>query len=164
MIFMRSTVSELQAFANATYGGQMSLLTPYTYRVTFGAIAANATEFQQLQIQANADFILTSLALFVNDDGAAVNQFPFKTLITDNSSGEQFTASAICAGVYLNDCGGFNGTISGNFVVGGVELPYPLFIQGRTSLTCMMQNLSATAYEDVILVLHGVLARKYSTS
>jgi len=161
---MRSTIAELQAFANATYGGRPALLTPFTYNVDFDGIAAAGTEYQQLQIQANADFILTSLnCIFTNAAVGLATTYPLKCLITDNSSGEQFTNAPLHIGTYLTDVGPNVPAVFSNVQSVGVELPYPLFIQGRTSLTVMAQNLmTGTAVVDFAIQFNGVLSRKYS--
>lgn len=160
---MRSTISELQAFANAVYGGQPALLTPYTYNIDFDAIAAAGTEYQQLQIQANADFILTSLNCQVATSVGNPLLFSAKCLITDNSSGEQFSNAPMLIPTFLVNASPLLSGIAVAATAQGVELPYPLFIQGRTSLTVMVQNtLLVATYTDLTIQLNGVLARKYS--
>lgn len=131
-------------------------ITPYGYTATFAALAQNATATQQINITANGDFVLTGLRHRAQIGAAqtvSTKTAPFvRVLLTDSGSNEQFTAQAVDLENYSQ-----NG-------VAPVALPYPRFIQGRTSLTVQATNYAPTAetYTTLDVFLEGVLVRKFS--
>ena len=122
----RYSFLDLQAFASSLYGGKNILITPYSYTVTFLALAQATTQTAQLPITANSDFILTGLKHRAQISVAQTNSsktVPFvRVLISDSGSNELFTNAAIDLENYSTNGGDSR------------DLPYPRFIQGRTAL------------------------------
>jgi hypothetical protein len=155
---MRS-IREIEDFVQRFYPGRDLLLTPYGYNLTFSAtdlIAATGSDTQQLNISANADFIL--LGIRARADIAAAAQTvsslvaPLaRMLLTDSGSNEQFTQQAIDLMNYTQV-----GTVE-------VELPYPRIVAGRSSLQVQMFNYSAASAYNIDVFFSGVLVRAYST-
>ena len=128
--------------------------TPYAYSATFAALAQNGVQTQQIQIQANADFICLDIAIRANI-AAAQNESTMtaafvRLLITDTGSNEQWTNTAQDVENYCT-----NGQRQ-------TSLPYPRIVQGRSSL-----QLQATNYAPVAetysfdIMLEGVQVRRY---
>lgn len=146
-----------QIYASAIQQGQRLLLTPYGYTVTFTDFDIGETLTQSLNITANAAFILTGLRYYsvLPADAVIVSgkvAQRARVLITDSGSGEQFTNSAVNLENYAG-----NGDVAHN-------LPFPRFINGRTSLNIQLTSF-ATAGDDnntLDLYLDGVLVRTVS--
>lgn len=147
---------EIEAFASRFFPGRALLLLPYAYNLTFTGMTAALAATQQLNIAANADFLL--LGLRHRASVAATNQTintktaPFgRVLITDSGTNEQFTASAVDLENYST-----NG-------VGERRLPYPRIVAGRSSLNVTL-TMFAPAAETVLLDLFfdGVLIRAFN--
>lgn len=141
--------SDLRAWCAQLYGNQQRLvLTPYAYTIDFGDFAIDQTKTQQAQITANADFIALSLAISVGESSGVSN---FKALVSDSSTGEQFTSAAALFGAIGNGEG--LGFVQNNFA-------YPRFIGGNSSIAVQLTNTyPATAVPDVYFVLRGFLVR-----
>lgn len=147
----------LEAFAARFYQGYDLLITPYGYTASFTAIAAGATQTQNVNIAANADFIMTGLRHHVNVGAVVGYSVSTKTapwlrlLITDTGSAEQFTAQAVDLE---------NWSTNG---VGVRDLSYPRIVAGRTALSLALTNYAPAAetYGLVDLFLNGVLVRAY---
>jgi hypothetical protein len=129
-------------------------ITPYAYSTTFAALAQNGVQTQQIQIQANADFICLDVSVRANI-AAAQNESTMtaafvRLLITDTGSNEQWTNTAQDVENYCS-----NGQRN-------TPLPYPRIVQGRSSL-----QLQATNYAPVAetysfdVMLEGVHVRRY---
>jgi len=147
---------DIESFAARFYPGRSLLFSPYGYTVTFTAMTAALSSTQQLNIAANADFML--LGLRHRASVAATNQTintktaPFgRVLITDSGSNEQFTNAAVDLENYST-----NG-------VGERRLPYPRMLAGRSSLQITL-TMYAPAAETVLLDLFfdGVLIRAFN--
>lgn len=157
----RYSFLDLQAFAatiykNAIQAGQLPVLTPYGYTVTVTSLAAAATSTQSLSITANSDFILTGMK-YRASIAAAAQTVSNKTaacvrvLITNSGTNEQFTNSAVDLENYSTNGGDSR------------DLPYPLFIQGRTALSLTFTSYAAAeTYAPLDFYLEGVLVRLLS--
>lgn len=114
-------------------------ITPWAYTLTFAALAPAGVATQQLNIQANSDFILVEIGIRANTGAAqtvATAVLPFlRMLLTDSGTNEQLMASPVDVCVYC--------TIAAN----GTEntLPYPRLLTGRSSLTVQMSNYAPVA-------------------
>jgi hypothetical protein len=151
----RYTISEIEAFVQRFYPGRKLLLTPYGYPMQFDPIthATNAT--QQLQISANADFLLLGIGYHADLAGAAQAaatkpSFVGRILITDTGSNEQFTQGAVDLETYAENN------------VAGVNLPYPRIVGGRSVLQVQLFSDEAANDYTVNLNFIGVLIRAYS--
>lgn len=150
------SIESVQRFIAPSYRGRQIGLLPYAYSLTFTSFAQNATASQQLSIQASADFLLLGVkyraqigtAQTISNKTAAF----VRMLITDNGSGEQFTASAVDLENYCA-----NGRTEA-----GV-LPYPRLIAGRSSLTVALTGYQPTAetYTTIDLLFEGVNIRVF---
>ncbi len=150
---MLYTPLELQAFAASVYGGRDVLLTPYVYTLDFTNLTQNAPQTNQLQLTANSDFIATGFyAVGRQSDGSGVQGFG-SILITDTSSGERFTDSAVPLQCYAFDTDPAGDTPSLHY------LPYPRFIQGRGSLSVTINSSAPVTIATYQLQMHGVLCR-----
>lgn len=149
----RYSFLDIQAFAAQIYKtGRELQIEPYGYTTTFAALAQNATQTNSLQIAANADFILTGLRHRAQIGAAqtvSTKTAPFvRVLITDSGSNKQFTNAAV-------DLENWSSNVNG----GERDLPFPRFIQGRSSLSIQATNYAPTAetYTTIDLFLSGVL-------
>lgn len=156
---MRIDYQALEAFVARFYQGRKLLLEPYGYVASFGAIAQNAQSTQQVQIAANADFVMVGArwrSILNNGLGQTVNNLPvpfLRMLITDNGSGQQLTAQPVDLAAY-----------AGSTVDDAFGLPYPRIVAGRSSLSVQLTNYSPAAGENYSLTdvfLEGVLVRAY---
>lgn len=153
---MQYDIDAIEQFVQRFYPGYSLLLTPYGYNLTFLALAAGANTTQQLNISANADFILLGMSHRANVAAAgqtvSTKTAPLaRVLITDSGSNEQFTQQAIDLENYSSNSHE------------GPDLDYPRIIGGRSSLQVQMFNYDAAQAYNIDLFLHGVLVRAYST-
>lgn len=150
----------IEAFAskfyrNADGSPRQLVLTPYGYPVTFLAVAPAVPQVQQINIAANADFILLAFhhrASIGAAQAVSTKVAPFcNLLITDNGTGEQYTN----VGVDLE-----NYSSNGSFLQ---ELSYPRIIAGKSSLQIQVTNTATfdETYDTLQLFLEGVQVRAY---
>lgn len=149
------SISDIESYASKFYQGRPLLLTPYSYVLTFSALAAGTSQTQTLSITANADFIFLQMHHHANVGNAAqtVNNktAPLVTiLVTDSGTNEQFTNAAIDLESYST-----NGNIINN-------LPYPRIVSGRSTLTVAMTSYEATNTLNIYLSFDGVLVRAFT--
>lgn len=152
------SLRDLEAFCARFYLGYDLLITPYGYSASFTTIAVAATQTQNVNIAANADFVMLGLRYHANVGAVVGYSVSTKTaaflrlLITDTGSAEQFTAQAVDLENYAT-----NG-------VGEKPLAYPRIVAGRTALSLALTNHAPAAetYGVVDIFLNGVLVRAYS--
>jgi len=157
--------SELSMFITASYAkadsGLMTppqrYIVPKRYTLTFATLAPAATQTQQLQIGANADFFLTRMTYMATNAGAAQTYSSaiipqWRIQITDSGSDEQF----------YNAPADIN-SIAGPGWVGADVMaePYPRLVTGRSTLTLQASSYEAANTYSVDLILHGVLVKTY---
>lgn len=132
--------------------GQSLLCKDYAYPITFD-LAHTANAVEQIQMQANADFLCLALSIRVNIAGAlqTVDSVPvpnFRILMSDTSSNEQWTASAIDVAQWIG------GNTQNGFLK---ELYYPRWIGGRTSVSANFTSFEAAQDYTVDFAMHGML-------
>lgn len=160
---MRYTIADVQRYTRRFYGNNALLVTPFGYPVFFAPVSgvtvpSGGEATQTINIQANADFLLTGVSY--NTIGLAatsVGQKPAAILtldIRESGSKEPFTDSPI----YLENYAG-NG-------VQGRELDYLRFLAGGTTVEFVLGNLGAfedRAFENGIeIFLSGQMVRVFS--
>lgn len=146
-------LGDLMAFARPYYGvnkqtGQPRKLVikPQIYVANFGDLLASTAYVQQVQIQANADFVLLAMA----QDNSAGSAFAgTKILVTDNSSGENFTNGPVTFSNYLRQINASNGGVDHS-------LPYPRMLPGNSSLSVAVTTAAAETPQDLIISMIGV--------
>lgn len=153
------SIQDIEAFAARFYPGKNLLITPYGYTVSFLALATQITATAQLNIAANADFMLLGIrhrAALVATQTVSTKVAPFvRVLVTDSGSNEQFTSAAVDLENYST-----NG-------VGEKRLSYPRIVAGRSSLTVQVTNYSsasigvAETYGNIDIFFDGVLIRAF---
>lgn len=153
------SIQDVEAFVSRFYAGKNLLLVPYGYTLSFVALATATSATQQLNIAANADFILLGMrhrAALVASQSVSSKVAPLvRALITDSGSNEQFTSAAVDLENYSS-----NG-------VGERRLSYPRILAGRTSLTVQLTNYSsasigvAETYGNIDLFFDGLLVRAF---
>jgi len=153
------SIQDIEVFVTRFYQGRALLLTPYGYTLTFLALASLANATQQLNIAANADFIILGIrhrALLAATQTVSSKVAPaVRMLVTDSGSNEQFTNAAVDLENYSS-----NG-------VGERRLSYPRIVSGRSSLNVQLTNYSAAGvgaaetYSDIEVFFDGVLVRAY---
>ena len=152
---MQNSYSEIEAYCAKFYNGRRLLITPYTYVLTFSALAAAASATQTLNIAANADFVLTNVHYHANIANAA-QTVGNKTialcrmLITDSGSNEQFSNAACDLENYAT-----NAWMQ-------YALEYPRIVSGRSTLTIQLTNYDAASTYNIDLGFAGVLVRAFS--
>lgn len=144
----------IQALVAQQYRAAEMLITPYGYPVTFLALAALGQATQQLNISANADFMLLNVAYHANVALAAQNignktVALVRMLVTDSGSNEQFTNAAVDLENYCQ-----NGQDERS-------LFFPRWCAGRSSLQIQMTSYSAAEAYNIDLFFNGVLIRAY---
>lgn len=148
--------SELEAFISRFYEGRRVLITPYGYSATFAAVTQNATQTQNINIAANADFIFIGMRhrmwLAAAGQTVSTKNTPIgRVLLIDSGSNEQFTQQP----VQLDNFSTNDAKV--------LELPYPRILAGRTTLTVQYTNNSPAAEsQNVEIFLNGVQVRAYS--
>lgn len=146
-----NSIQSIQSYLAQLYQGRPMIVKPYAYPVTFLALAQNVNATQQLQIQANADFLITDVS-FRAQIGAAqtvsTKTAPFvRMLVTDSGSNQQFTNAAIDLENYASNDAKIR------------MLPFPRLVQGRSALTVSVTNYSPGAgetYTSLEIVFNGV--------
>jgi hypothetical protein len=149
------SIQDIEAFLSRFYPGKSLLITPYAYSTIFLALAQNAQATQQINIAANADFLV--LMVHHRAQIGAAQTISTKTapyvrmLVTDSGSNEQFTAAAVDLENY---------STNGNIVN---ALSYPRLVAGRSSLTVQVTNFAPTAetYTSLEIMFEGVLVRAF---
>jgi hypothetical protein len=146
---------EIEAFASRFFPGRALLLLPYAYNLTFTGMTAALAATQQLNIAANADFLLLGIRHRANSGALQTintKTAPFgRVLITDSGTNEQFTAQAVDLENYST-----NG-------VGERRLPYPRIVAGRSSLNITLTMYAPAAETAAIdLLFNGVLIRAFN--
>ena len=144
----------IEAFCARFYQGRKLSLTPYTYTLTFTNLAASgsagAQATQNLNIQANADFLFLSLSHLANINGTVASQSvsgkisPYVRILLTDSGSAQPLMNAATALESLSDNGAPERA-----------LPYPKWLQGRTSLQVQLTNYASVAY-DIDVAFKGV--------
>lgn len=148
--------SELEAFISRFYEGRRVLITPYGYSATFAAVTQNATQTQNINIAANADFIFIGMRhrmwLAAAGQTVSTKNTPIgRVLLIDSGSNEQFTQQP----VQLDNFSTNDAKV--------LELPYPRILAGRTTLTVQYTNNSPAAEsQNIEIFLNGVQVRAYS--
>lgn len=148
--------SELESFISRFYEGRRVLITPYGYSATFAAVAQNATQTQNINIAANADFIFIGMRhrmwLAAAGQTVSTKNTPIgRVLLIDSGSNEQFTQQP----VQLDNFSTNDAKV--------LELPYPRILAGRTTLTVQYTNNSPAAEsQNIEIFLNGVQVRAYS--
>lgn len=145
-------IADIANFIKLSWAGRKVQLVPYAYGLTFTGLAQAATAVQQLNIQSNADFVLTHLTHRASIAAAAQTvsnkTAPFvRALFTDNGSSANFTQNAVDLESYSTNGDGIP-----------KALPYPRIISGRSSVTCQLTNYSGGAGETYLidLTFHGI--------
>lgn len=121
---MHASIPDIIGYLNEKYGGVPIFVSPYEYRVDFGAIAANGTASKQLQINSNSDFVLTDIGFESIETIADASIF-----IINSANGQPFSYGptpvvALCNYTILTGVHG--------------SQPYPRLLTGRTSLSVQL--------------------------
>jgi len=151
--------SEISDYVAAIYpANTRKVLVPYSYSLTFAALAAGASATQQLPITANADFLhlQTGYRAAIANAAQTVNSVPAplaRILITDSGTNEQFMASAIDITVYASQ--GIN--VEGDHV-------FPRIISGRSALTVALTSYEAANTNNIDVIFSGVLIRVFNNA
>jgi hypothetical protein len=138
---------DLISWVKQIYGPTRRMyLTPYAYPLSIGDIAAARRVTGQLQITANADFVLMDIEAAVSDTSTSVGE-DIKLLIADSATGEQFSN----VGLYARLIGTTQAAqFSRNF-------PYPRWVGGNTSLS--VEARAVGAVDNLVLTFNGMLIR-----
>lgn len=153
---MNYSFADIEAFCARFYGGKKLLIQPYSYNMTFLALAQNTTQAQTLNIQANADFVLLALnhraQIGAVQDSDSITAPFVRVLLTDSGSNQQFTNVAVDLENY-----------SGNSRYGN-PLAYPRVIAGRSTISTQVTNFAPAAetYTTLDICLQGVLVQVYA--
>lgn len=150
------SIADIEQFASLMYSTHADslYLVPYSYPIEFEAVASNATATGIITLSANADFIALGLRHFTAfDSSATILSKPagnVRCLITDTSSGDQFTNGSV-----LLENFGSNGT-------GEILFDFPRLLAGRGALSVQVTNLTGSEIIVTQLEIHGVLVRAWS--
>jgi hypothetical protein len=160
-MFSADQLSAIEGFVGRNYdpnGNKTITIQPYAYTVVFEDLAAGGSGNKNIQIAANADFVLVAPRSFtvIADSGYVADPL-VKVLLTDAGSQEQLMSEAISITSYFGQPQRANDT--------GV-LPYPRIISGRSQLNVQVTNYSdiltsSVAYKRLQLDFVGVLVRGF---
>lgn len=150
------SIRDIEVFAEMMYSRPIDdlYLVPYSYPINFENVADNATASGILTLSANADFIALGLRHFNASESTftimSKQAGDLRCLITDTSSGDQFTNGSV-----ILENWGSNGT-------GEILFDFPRLLAGRTALSVQLTNLTGLTSIVTQLELHGVLVRAWS--
>lgn len=152
------SIADIESFAELMYSRSIDdlYLVPYSYPINFTAVASDATQSGVLTLSANADFIALGLRHFTmssTDTSPTILSKPagdIRCLITDTSSGDQFTNGSVILENY-----GSNGT-------GEILFDFPRLLAGRSALSVQITNNTGGEIVVTQLEIHGVLVRAWS--
>ena len=153
------SISDIEQFASRFYGGRPLLLTPYAYNQTFTTLTQSTSQTANVNITANADFILLGFHHRAVVDTAVIQTASSKMtpyvrmLVTDSGTNEQFTNSAIDLENYSTNANIIN------------LLDYPRIISGRSTIQIQVSNYATAATGTLAILdiaLMGVLVRAYA--
>lgn len=146
---------DLIATVRAMYPpGADLIINPFSYQLTFLALAQGAQAQQNLAITANADFILSEIAQRAQIGAVqtlSTVTAPFvRMLITDSGSNSQFTQTPVDLITYASNAECLR------------EFPFPRRVQGRTNLAVTVSNYAPTAetYTSLDITFNGVLVQR----
>lgn len=122
---------------------------PFTYTATFTGLAAGANSTVNVNIQADADFLIQALTFHANVANAGQTEsnftYPLATvLLTDSGSGRQFMDSDVSIPAMFG-----NGQFP--FV-----LPQAKLMSARSTLVCKVTNYDAAQTYNIRLNFIGV--------
>lgn len=148
---MRYTIEDIQRYTRRFYEDNSLLVTPFGYPVPF----TDVTIPQNIQIQANADFLLFSVRYKVLNPTSIVNKpASFLALsIRETGSKEPFTDSPVVLENYASNA------------IGTRELDYPRFLAGGSTVEFTLSNpySDATDYDGGLeLYLSGTMVRVFN--
>lgn len=142
--------SDLLSWCRRIYGpDQRLLLTDYAYSVTIPALGAGERTIQNLQITQNADFVMLGLSL--NRAAGIAAADGLLMLITDSSTGEQFSNERVPMGAVVD-------TEATDFPR---SFPYPRWVAGNSSITFDVLAVDPVS-DDYTLTVRGFLVRRLS--
>lgn len=152
------SIADIERFAALMYSTPIDnlYLVPYSYPINFETLAADEVRPGILTMSANADFIALGIRHFAMTSGDISPTImskiagDFRCLISDTSSGDQFTNGGALLENY-----GTNG-------VGEILFDFPRLIAGRTALSVQVTNLTGVEVAVLQLSIHGVLVRAWS--
>jgi len=149
------TPSEISNFVRASYTGKIPdgafiSLAPKRYAIALGALAAGGVTSGQIQIAANADFLLTNIAaraaISATPQNIANVPLPLARItFTDTSTDEQWQNVATDLPTYAN-----MGFASWN------DEPYPRLIPGLATITVSVASYDTQAYSALDVIFIGV--------
>ncbi len=146
---MNFPVSALIGWCQRIYGERAFALTPYAYVFDFGAVTQNVPATEHVEISANADFVMTGLALQYDEIDGSPWLSGTRLLLSDSGTGAQLSSSAL---LLANQMGNYYGDLS--------TLPYPWWLAGNTSLTAQLL-LKANSQSMLRVVLNGFQVRVF---
>lgn len=128
------------------HGGLQLFLQPYAYVLDFRQLASSASASGQINIAANANFVLTNprFACFENGNAVAIPDVSIQLM--DTGSQQLFSSNFVNIATY------FGVPTAANDV--GI-LPFPRVIGGRSGLGVQVVNNGANAV-DLHLAFHGI--------
>lgn len=150
------SIADVEDFAELMYSRSIDdlYLVPYSYIINFEDVAIDATQSGICTLSANADFIALGMRhRTAGDSSYTILSKPagdVRCLITDTSSGDQFTNGSVVLENY-----GSNGT-------GEILLDFPRLLAGRTALSVQITNLTGAIIVALQIEIHGVLVRAWS--
>ena len=154
---MQYTMADLENFIRRNYrldGNVQISIEPYAYELAFTTLASGDTQTGTIQIQANADLVLTSPRFrCVQDstDAALRDVVPeIKLLLTDSGSQQQLMNTGVDISTYFGQIGR-----------APYDLMYPRIISGRSAMVIQAQNYGTVTYERLELTFAGVLVKGF---
>lgn len=155
---MQFQIADIQRFLQRFYGSSRFLVTPFAYPIAFNtsigaAGTATAKIPRSVNIQANADFLLTGVAHYFPANAYAFGKLVGAITIDFRESGskEPFTDSPVMLENYS-----YNG-------VNVRELDYPRFLAGGTNVEATIENVGDQTFADGLNVLmNGFLVRVFN--
>jgi hypothetical protein len=153
---MRYQIEDIQNYLRRFYGTARLLVQPFGYPIAFNENITSGTSFlRNVNIQANADFLLTGVSYQVlqstfnnvGDKQVAIATIDFR----ESGSKEPFTDLPVFLENYAE-----NG-------IGSRNVDFPRFLAGGSNVECRLANIGPDAYASGIdVMLHGLLVRVFN--
>lgn len=127
----------------------------FTYFLSFGSIAAAASNTQSFNIQADSDFELMQIAASGNKNGAAEPwpqdvQLPFNMFITDTGTGRNLMSAAVPLSL-----------LSGSGRLPFI-MPQERVFEAKSTVTVQLTSYGGSTYDNIGIAFIGAKLFQYS--
>lgn len=148
-MFYRYSPAACLAFARSFYvpeDRERLILSPIFYSSAPETLAARTQRVIPIQISNQADFVLCAVNVY-STLAAGLEYAQSTILLVDTSSGEPLSQGPTMLASYYAPASYSH------------SLPHPYFLRGNSALTATINNTSASAFDELTIVLSGYQCR-----